>query len=167
MNRRALLATVAGGTTATILGIAVRNPFALDLDPVIQTEAENESRSAPRFEVDESAAGRYILLRMQPQDPVPHSGATVGEPFEIGIVVGNAGGEPATGSVTVEFVPPNDDESAETVTLKPEETPSGATRFLITEPFEPTVEGEWRVVAGDGFADVHPQYDGTITVDSE
>jgi hypothetical protein len=128
------------------------------------TTESNTASDAPEFGTDEDAPGEFILLRNQPQQP---DGVTVGDEFEIAVVLGNAGGESITGEVSVELVPPNKDEDTQTATVIVEaddEIPSGAARFFTTGLFEATVAGDWELNAGSEIGQVHQSYDPIITV---
>ncbi|TYL39394.1 hypothetical protein CV102_07395 [Natronococcus pandeyae] len=129
------------------------------------TTETDTAADAPGFEIDEDAPGEFILLRNQPQEP---SGITVGDEFEIAVVLGNAGGESITGEVSVELVPPNEDEDIQTATIVVEggdEIPSGAARFFTTGLFEATVAGNWELIAGTEIGQVHQAYDPIVTVE--
>ena len=133
MRRRALLA----GLPVSISLVSGCLSGEID-DDESATETDTAS-DAPEFEVDADAPGEFILLRNQPQKP---EGITVGDEFEIGVVLGNAGGESITGEATVELRPPNGDEDVQTATIVVEEDdglPSGAARFFTTGLFEATV----------------------------
>jgi hypothetical protein len=151
MRRRALLTSLPVGVSvlAGCLG---------------STTESNTASDAPEFGTDEDAPGEFILLRNQPQQP---DGVTVGDEFEIAVVLGNAGGESITGEVSVELVPPNKDEDTQTATVIVEaddEIPSGAARFFTTGLFEATVAGDWELNAGSEIGQVHQSYDPIITV---
>jgi len=151
MRRRALLTSLPVGVSvlAGCLG---------------STTESNTASDSPVFEADEGAPGEFILLRNQPQQP---DGVTVGDEFEIAVVLGNAGGESITGEVSVELVPPNKDEDVQTATVVVEgndEIPSGAARFFTTGLFEATVAGEWELNAGSEIGLVHQSYDPIIAV---
>lgn len=132
------------------------------------TEASTDTASdAPDFEIDDDVPGAFILLRNQPQEP---NGVTAGDEFEIGVVLGNAGGEPLSGELSVELIPPNEetDADAQTATIVVEDDnaiPSGAAKFFTTGLFEATVAGDWELVAGPEIEQVHPTYDPIITVE--
>lgn len=119
---------------------------------------------APQFRADEDAPGTFILLRQQPQNP---NGIVVGDEFETAIVLGNAGGEPVSGEVSVELIPPNDNEAIQTATViidVANELPSGAAGFFTIGLFEATVAGDWELTAGPEIEQIHPEYIGTIKV---
>lgn len=163
MRRRALLTGFTIGL-ATIAGCLNRGTSTGDTDNGTDTETDAASDS-PEFEVDEDAPGEFVLLRNQPQEP---GDIIVGDEFEIGVVLGNAGGEPITGEVSVELVPPNEDEDAQTATVVVEgddEIPSGAARFFTTDSFEATVAGDWELIAGSEIAQVNQTYDPIVTVE--
>jgi len=128
------------------------------------TTESNTASDAPEFEADEDAPGEFILLRNQPQEP---DGISVGDEFEIAVVLGNTGGESITGEVSIELVPPNKDEDVQTATVVVEgddEIPSGASRFFTTGLFESTVAGDWKLNAGSEIGQVHQSYDPIITI---
>lgn len=149
MRRRALL-------TSLPVGVSV---LAGCLGSVSES---NNAADAPAFEANKDAPGEFILLRNQPQQEV-----TVGDEFEVAVVLGNAGGESITGEVSVELVPPSNDEDVQTATVVVEDgdaLASGAARFFIAGLFEATVVGDWELNAGAGIEQVHESYDPTITV---
>lgn len=151
MHRRALLTSLPVGVS--VLGGCLGS-----------TTESNTASDAPEFEVDEDAPGEFILLRNQPQQP---DSVTVGDEFEIAVVLGNAGGESITGEVSVELVPPNEDEDVQTATVvvgADDEIASGAARFFTTGSFEATVAGDWELNAGSEIGQVHQSYDPRITV---
>ncbi|MFC4438843.1 MULTISPECIES: hypothetical protein [Natrialbaceae] len=159
MRRRALLTSLPVGVP--IIAGCLSGTSA---DDESTTETDTGS-DAPNFKVDEDAPGEFILLRNQPQEP---SGVTVGDTFEIGVVLGNAGGESITGEVSVELVPPNEGEDVQTAAIVVEgddEIPSGAARFFTTGSFEATVAGDWELVAGPGIGQVHRAYDPIVIVE--
>lgn len=119
---------------------------------------------APRFEVDEAAPGKFILLRHQPQTP---STIRVGEEYEIAAVLGNAGGEEVHGEVEFTLESPAGDATTETLTVPATEAlpPDGA-RFYIVGPFSFDTDGEWSFTASSGVARVHSEYDETISVET-
>lgn len=160
MNRRTLLTGIAAGVTVTA--------GCLSGDSTDDTGAATGTDSvsdAPEFEADEDAPGEFVLLRNQPQEP---NGISVGDEFETGVVLGNAGGESVSGDVGVGLLPPSEDETAQGATIEVEgenEIPSGAARFFTAGPFTPTVAGDWELVAGPEIERVHRTYDPVITVE--
>ena len=158
MRRRTLLTSVPVGLSI----IAGCLDIGDDTDGSDDGVNEDVAADAPAFAVDEDAPGAFTLLRIQPQEP---GGVTDGDEFDIGVVLGNAGGEPVTGEADVELVPPTDDEAVQPATVViDDELPSGAARFFTTGPFEATVPGDWELTAGSGIDRVHPEYDGTVAV---
>ncbi|ELZ01787.1 hypothetical protein [Natrialba asiatica] len=124
----------------------------------------DSSNTEPEFEVNEAEPGAFILLRNQPQDP---NGITVGDEFEIGVHLGNPGGEPATGDVSVELAPPNEEASVQTASTSvagEEEIPPGEARFFTLGQFDATVAGDWKLTAASGIEQVSDGYDETIEV---
>jgi hypothetical protein len=157
MKRRALLGSLGLGLATTLTGC---------LGDTIgdSTGSSNESSDAPRFEVDENSPGEFILLAAQPQAP---NGIYLHDEFEIGIVLGNIGGEPLSGEVVVELVPSVADVPSQTasVTISADETlPSGASRFYRTGPYQATAVDSWELVARSGITRVDPQYEGKIKI---
>lgn len=161
MKRRGCLAGLAIGV-GTLSGCT-------SIFPSTESRTSGEDESAgdgPQFSVDETAAGAFKLLRKQVQTP---SGVSVGDSFEIGIVLGNAGGDPIAGEVTLELIPPNDDQDVQTDTLEVEsadEIPSGAAKFYVIGAFQATVAGTWELIAGPDIEQVHSQYDGRIVIEA-
>jgi hypothetical protein len=157
MNRRALLGSLGFGLTTTLAG-CVAGAFG------DSTSASDEARDAPTFNADEDGPGEYILLTAQPQAP---NGIVLHDEFEIAIALGNTGGEPLSGEVTVEIIPSTDDVASQTASVtigKDEKIPSGAARFFRTGPYKATSVGNWELTAGPEIAQVHPEYDGTFEV---
>jgi len=162
MRRRALLSTLP--VSVPIIAGCLSSSSADNTGDEATNETDTAS-DAPGFAVDEDAPGEFILLRNQPQEP---NGVTVGDEFEIAVVLGNAGGESITGEVSVELVPPNEDEDDQTAPIVvegAEEIPSGAARFFTTGLFEATVTGDWELIADSGIGQVHQTYDPTVTVE--
>ncbi|WP_228434546.1 hypothetical protein [Natrarchaeobaculum aegyptiacum] len=162
MRRRALLTTLP--VSASIIAGCL-NSSNTDNTGDEDTAETDTTSDAPQFEVDEDAPGEFILLRNQPQEP---GGVTVGDEFEIAVVLGNAGGESITGEVDVELVPPNEDSGVQTATIvvdDDDEIPSGAARFFTTGLFEATVAGDWELIAGTGIGQVYQTYDPIVTVE--
>lgn len=149
MHRRSLLI----GTTvsfATISGC--------------QSDFRENTNKKPEFGINEDAPGTFILLRNQPQNP---NGIVVGDEFKIGLHLGNAGGAPASGEISVKFSPPNeevDDQTANFVVEDDNAIPSGEARFFTFGSFEATVAGDWELTAASGIEQIHQSYDNTIKV---
>lgn len=157
MRRRTLLAAVAIGLPA-LSGC---------FDSNTETTDESAGADAPEFDVTADAPGTVILLRQQSQAP---NGIRVTDDFEIAVALGNAGGEPVGDDVSVDLLPPTDDESVQSATIVvdgDDELPSGAARFFTVGPFEATVAGDWELTGGPEIERVHPEYDGTVTVDEQ
>ncbi len=167
MRRRALLTGLTVGSAA-IAGWMTRGASSItdsvgSMDVGASTGADS-SNTEPKFEVNDADPGAFILLRNQPQDP---NGITVGDEFEIGIHLGNPGGEPATGEVSVELTPPNEDESVQTASTNIDgdaEIPPGEARFFTLGRFDATVAGDWELTAASGIEQVSDSYDKTIEV---
>lgn len=122
------------------------------------------SADAPSFEVDDESAGTFILLRNQPQES---DDIIEGDEVEISVYLGNTGGEPVTGEVVVELVPPTESGGSQTDTILIEEDeglPSGAARSFIVGPFTMTTSGNWVLIASSGVEETHQQYDPEISV---
>ncbi|WP_306056572.1 hypothetical protein [Natronococcus wangiae] len=163
MRRRALLTGLPVGVL--IIAGCLSDSTTDDTDDNASNEADTDS-DAPEFEVDEDAPGEFILLRNQPQEP---NGVTVGDEFETGVVLGNAGGESIAGEVGIELVPPNEDEDVQTASIVvqgDDEIPSGAARFFTAGLFEATVAGDWELIAGSEIEHVHRTYDPIVTVEA-
>lgn len=162
MRRRALLTSLPVGISV-IAGCS--SGFSTDGSDDGTATGTDTGSDAPEFEVDEDGPGEFVLLRNQPQEP---NGVIVGDEFEIGVVLGNAGGEPVAGDVGVELVPPNEDETVQTATVAVEgddEIPSAAARFFIAGPFDATVAGDWELDPGPGIGRVHQTYDPRVVVE--
>ena len=160
MDRRDYLA----GVTIGMAGIA----GCLDITGIFpnsqNVSGEDTGRNSPVFEANEDDPGMFILLRQQPQDP---NGIVVGDSFEIGLVLGNAGGEPVTGDVSVELNPPNDDEATQTATVVVDDKiPSGTANMFIAGPFDATIAGDWALIAGPEIERVSPEYDEKVSIEN-
>ena len=152
MRRRSLLASIPVGLSTTA-GCLSRGA---------SSGADNNNE--PEFEVDEGASSAFILLRNQPQDS---NGIVMGDEFEIGIHLGNAGGESATGEVSVKLTPPNENGTVQTATFVvdgDDAIPSGEARFFTFGWFEATVAGDWELTAASGIEQIHQSYNKTIKV---
>ncbi|MCU4974751.1 hypothetical protein OB955_18690 [Halobacteria archaeon AArc-m2/3/4] len=171
MRRRALLTALAVGVSVAA-GCLNRGSGTSDTSNRSQTNADSAA-DAPAFDVDDDAPGAFVLLRNQPQDP---NGIVVGDEFDVGVVLGNAGGEPVTGDVRVRLVAPtgegdgngDEDENVQTATIAvdgDDELPAGAARFFTTGPFDATVAGDWKLTAESGIKRVHRAYDPIIEVE--
>jgi hypothetical protein len=139
--------------------------LATALSGCLSTSTSSEVADAPTFNVDENAPSESILLAAQPQAP---NGIVLYDEFEIAIALGNTGGEPLTGDFGVELVPSADDASSQpgSVTIDENEAlPSGAARFFRVGPFKASSVGGWELTAGPGIVQVHPEYDGRLTVE--
>lgn len=163
MRRRTLLT---GLTVSASLLAGCLNSSSSNTDAEASTEMDTAS-DAPDFESDDGVPGEYILLRKQLQQP---NGVTVGDEFEIGVALGNAGGESLSGEVSVELIPPTEETDADpqtaTIVVEDDNTiPSGAAKFFTTGLFEATVAGDWELVAGPEIELVHQTYDPIITVE--
>ena len=161
MHRRALLASVPVGLL-TVSGCLGRES---ETGTTGETDGENvdSGSDAPAFEVDEDAPGTVMLLRHQPQEP---GGVVVGTEFDSAVALGNAGGDPITGEITVELVPPVDDEATQPATVVVDDAlPSGGARFFTAGPFTATVTGDWELEPESGVDRIHPAYDGTVVVE--
>ena len=157
MERRALLGSLGFALTTTLAG-CVSTAFGAN------TSASDETRDAPTFNADGDGPGEFILLTAQPQAP---NGIFLHDEFEIGIALGNAGGEPLSGEVVVELIPAAEDISSQTASVtigEDEAIPSEAARFFRTGPYQATGVGNWELTAGPEIAQVHPEYDGTFEV---
>jgi len=157
MKRRTLLVSLGVGTTTAVTGC-------LNFTGSSQTPQEDTAEDAPSFTTREDGSGGFILLRIQPQTP---NGPFRGDEFDIGVVLGNTTNKPLTGEVTVEFVPSAEDGSTQTASVSvigEDSIPSGAARYFRAGPFQATTVGDWELVAGANIAQVHPSYNGTVTV---
>lgn len=124
----------------------------------------NSSNNEPTFEVNEDTPSSFILLRNQPQNP---NGILVGDEFEIGIHLGNAGGETASGEISIKLTPPDEDGPIQTATFRvdgDDAIPSGEARFFTFGRFEATVTGDWELTAASGIDQTHHEYDEIIEV---
>lgn len=158
MNRRALLSSLGIGATTVLAGCL---NFTASAQPQQQADSAVD---APTFTPRNDGTGGFILLRTQPQAP---NGVFRGEEFEMGVVLGNTATETLSGEVTVELVPSMEDEVTQTarITVTDEDAiPAGAARFFRVGSFRATAVGEWELVAGNNIAEVHPSYDGAVTI---
>ena len=157
MKRRTLLISLGVGITTAVTGC-------LNFTGSSQTQQEDTAEDAPSFTTREDGSGGFILLRIQPQTP---NGPFRGDEFEIGVVLGNTTSKSLTGEVTVKFVPSSENGSTQTASISvvgKDSIPSGAARFFRAGPFQAATVGDWELIAGTNIAQVHPSYDGTVTV---
>jgi len=145
MNRRTLVASVLAVGVAGCVGRSAT--------------AEDET-DAPSVTANENDPQRYLLTRLQPQT---FDEVTVGDAVELGVVLANVGGEPATGDPAVTVVSPDDERRSVSVPAT-DTLPSGASRSYETEPVTFETEGTWRVLPGAAIDGTHETYDGEIPV---
>lgn len=163
MNRRQLIVTGSAGVGFLLTGCTENPPEGAGLSGPDQTGGEEQNDSdAPDFEVDETAPGKFMLLRQQPQTS---STIRVGEECEIAAVLGNTGGEKVHGEVEFTLESPTGETTTETLTVSSAEAlQSGAPGFYVIGPFTFDTDGEWSFTATSGVACVHSEYDETIEV---
>jgi len=157
MKRRTHLISLGVGITTAVTGC-------LNFTGSSQTQQEDTAEDAPSFTTREDGSGGFILLRIQPQTP---NGPFRGDEFEIGVVLGNTTSKSLTGEVTVKFVPSSENGSTQTASISvvgEDSIPSGAARFFRAGPFQAVTVGDWELVAGTNISQVHPSYNGTVTV---
>lgn len=160
MHRRTFIGSV---TSCVLITTGCLNSHDLGVE-VDNRENIESAADAPSFEVDNDSAGEFILLRNQPQKS---DSIMEGDELEVSVYLGNSGGEPATGKIIVELVPPTESDSSQSDTIlieEDEELPSGVARPFKVGPFTMTTSGNWELIANYGVEKTHQRYDPEISV---
>jgi len=156
MERRKMLAVVAGGITPALAGCSFLGGAG---DPGDGPDDEPPNS----VEVDENAPARVEMLDVRTDGEVQY-----GEQFELRVTVGNSGGQPvaddaAAARVSLTRLGPDAD-AGQVVELRRAGLAPGAVRTQAVGPFDATAAGDFRLEPTAGIDAVRDDVEQLVTV---